>query len=168
MARIQLDNCVCQVFKDMNLSAPQGAYVFDAETHEPIEIKERTRFYTLGNNRMGIGRYKINMLDPDGRKVYCMNYMMDDNERKYHAIWRMEDEPYTPEMIYKKYGYRVTEDHKRAKQYKLTGRVRTLKFAKQLNDLGRHEDAERIVKEMQESLASGKRYIIHKSDIFKD
>jgi hypothetical protein len=166
MARIQLENCVCQVFKDMNLSAPSGAYVFDAETHEAIEIKERTKFYTLGNNRMGIGRYKINMLDPNGRKVYCMNYMMDDNLSKHHAIWRMEDEPYTPEMIYKKYGYHVTVDHKRAKQYKLTGRVRTLKIAKQLKEMGRHEDADRIVKEMKETVSKGKRYIIHKKDIF--
>lgn len=166
MARIQLENCVCQVFKDMNLSAPPGAYVFDAKTQEPIEIKQRTKFYTLGNNRLGIGRYKINMIDPHGREVYCMNYMMDDNQRKYHAVWRMEDEPYTPEMIYKKYGYKVTADHKRIKQYKLTGRARTLKFAKQLKAMGRNEEADRIVKEMQECVSKGKRYIIHKKDIF--
>ena len=154
-----------QVFKDMKISAPVGAYVFDTSTDEPIEIKEKTIFYTTGNNRKGIGRYRINMIDPKGRPVWCMNYMMDDDLKKYHAVWSLEDEPYTPEMIFKKYGYKVGPDHQRIKKYKLNGRVRTKKIAKELRALGRNQDADRIIKEMEESLAQGKRYLIYRKDL---
>jgi hypothetical protein len=47
----------------------------------------------------------------------------------------------------------------------LTGRKRTLKFAKELRELGRHDDANRIIKEMEETVASGKRYIIYRKDL---
>lgn len=156
-----------QIFRDMNISAPCGAYVFDAETNVPILLlNPKTVFRTTGNNRMGIGRYKINMYNVEtGQKVYCHNYMMDDNDRKYHAIWSLEDPPYTPEMIYEKYGWKVGPDHRRIKKYKLTGRKRTLKFAKELRDLGRHEDAARIIGEMEKTVAMGKRYIIHRKDL---
>jgi hypothetical protein len=159
MAFIKLENCAQQVFKDMWLSAPQGAYVFDFVTDEPIEVKERTKFKTLGNNRKGIGRYRINMIGPDERLVYCMNYMMDDNKKKYHAIWRLEENPYTAQDIFEKYGWRVTEDHQRIKKYKLTGRKRAHKIANVLREKGRHEDAEKLIADMEATVSSGKRFI---------
>jgi hypothetical protein len=91
--------------------------------------------------------------------------MMDDTDKPGHAVWTLEEEPYTPEMIYEKYGWKIGADHRRIKKYKLTGRKRTLKFAKELKDLGRLEDATRIIKEMEETVASGKRYIIHRKDL---
>jgi hypothetical protein len=167
MAYIAMTNYQGQIFKDMTISAPCGAYVFDAETNNPILLlDEKTLFRTTGNNRLGIGRYRINMYNVNtGQKVYCNNYMMDDNEKKYHAVWSLEDEPYTPEMIYQKYGWKVGDDHRRVKKYKLTGRKRTLKFAKELRELGRHEEATRIIGEMEATVASGKRYIIHRKDV---
>ncbi len=143
----------------MWLSAPQGAYVFDFVTDEPIEVKERTKFKTLGNNRKGIGRYRINMIGPDERLVYCMNYMMDDNKKKYHAIWRLEENPYTAQDIFEKYGWRVTEDHQRIKKYKLTGRKRAHKIANVLREKGRHEDAEKLIADMEATVSAGKRFI---------
>jgi hypothetical protein len=68
-------------------------------------------------------------------------------------------------MIYEKYGWKIGPDHRRIKKYKLTGRKRTLKFAKELRDLGRHQDADRIIMEMESVIASGKRYIIHRKDL---
>lgn len=159
MAFIKLENCAQQVFKDMWLSAPPGAYVFDAVSDEPIEIKERTKFRTLGNNRKGIGRYRINMIGPDERLVYCMNYMMDDDKKKHHAIWRLEENPYTAQDIFEKYGWRVTEDHQRIKKYKLTGRKRAHKIANVLRENGRHADAEKLLAEMEATVALGKRFI---------
>lgn len=164
MAFIKLENCAQQVFKDMWLSAPPGAYVFDAVSDEPIEIKERTKFRTLGNNRKGIGRYRINMIGPDERLVYCMNYMMDDNKKKYHAIWRLEEKPYTAQDIFEKYGWRVTEDHQRIKKYKLTGRKRAYRIAKVLRDQGRHDDATKLLQDMEACVASGKRFICNFPD----
>ena len=89
MAFCKLSNYHGQVFKDMNLSAPAGAFVFDVETHEPLEIKEKTKFYTTGNMRLGIGKYRINMIDPEGRKVYCNNYMMSGNNKLHHDLWTL-------------------------------------------------------------------------------
>jgi hypothetical protein len=91
--------------------------------------------------------------------------MMDDNDKEGHAVWTLEEQPYTPEMIYEKYGWKIGEDHRRIKKYKLTGRKRTLKFAKELRELGREADAIRIIKEMETTVASGKRYIIHRKDL---
>jgi hypothetical protein len=168
MAYIKMTNYAGQIFKDMNISAPAGAYVFDANTKELIALKEKTVFRTIGNNRLGIGRYRINMLDANGRAVYCHNYMMDDNDKPYHAIWSLEDRPYTPEMIYNKYGYKVGPDGQRIKKYKLSGRMRTIRFAKELRELGRHLDADRIMAEMKESIANGKRYMIYRKDLFPE
>ena len=155
-----------QVFKDMTISGPPGAYIFDNETQERIILREKTFFRTTGNNRLGIGRYRINMHNVvTGQKVHCNNYMMDDNDKPGHAIWTLEEEPYTPEMIFQKYGWKIGEDHRRIKKYKLTGRKRTLKLAKELRELGRFEDATRIVKEMEATVASGKRYVIHRKDL---
>lgn len=161
MAYIKLENCAQQVFKDMWLSAPSGAYVFDAVSNEPIEIKVRTKFHTVGNNRMGIGRYRINMVGPDERLVYCMNYMMDDNKKKYHAIWRLEEKPYTAQDIFVKYGWRVTEDHQRIRKYKLTGRKRAHRIAKVLRDQGKHDEANKLIEDMEACVATGKRFICH-------
>ena len=69
MAFIKLENCSQQILKGMQVSAPEGAFVFDEVTDEPIEITQRTIFHTTGNNRKGIGRYRINMTGPDGRSV---------------------------------------------------------------------------------------------------
>jgi len=166
MAYIAMTNYQGQVFKDMTISAPSGAIVFDHETQASILLREKTIFRTTGNNRLGIGRYRINMFNVvTGQKVYCNNFMMDDNDKPGHAVWTLEEEPYTPEMIFQKYGWKIGEDHRRIKKYKLTGRKRTLKFAKELRDLGRHEDATRIVKEMEAVVATGKRYIIHRKDL---
>jgi len=166
MAYIAMTNYKGQIFKDMTISAPCGAAVFDNETKETIFLKEKTIFRTTGNNRLGIGRYRINMFNViTGQKVYCNNYMMDDENKKGHAIWTLEEPPYTPEMIKQKYGYDIGPDHRRIKKYKLTGRVRTIKLAKELQKLGRNEDAQRILKEMQETIAIGKRYIIHRKDL---
>ena len=155
-----------QVFKDMTISAPPGALIFDSETQNTIFLKEKTLFRTTGNNRLGIGRYRINMYNiVTGQKVYCNNYMMDDNLKKGHTIWTLEETPYTPETIKQKYGYDIGPDHRRIKKYKLNGRVRTLKIAKELKALGRHSEAEKIVNEMQETIAKGKRYIIHRKDL---
>lgn len=159
MALVKFENVTHQVFRDMHISAPPGAYVFDAETDEPIAINQRTVFYTTGNNRKGIGRYRINMTDPSGKKVYCMNYMMDDNKRKYHAIWRFEDNPMTAKDIFDKYGWRIGEDHQRLKKYKLTGRRRAEKIAKQLRDQGRHSEADELICKMKETISSGSRFI---------
>ena len=159
MAFCKLSNYHGQVFKDMNLSAPNGAFVFDAETHQPIELQEKTRFYTTGNMRLGIGKYRINMIDQTGRKVYCNNYMMSGKNKQYHALWNLEDKPYTAQDIFDKYGYKVTENHERIKKHKLTGRVRALKTIKILKSQNRLEEAERIERELKEHLAQGKRYI---------
>ena len=155
-----------QVFKDMTISAPPGALVYDYETQASIFLTEKTIFQTTGNNRLGIGRYRINMYNVvTKQRVYCNNYMMDDNDKPGHAVWTLEEPPYTPEMIYEKYGWKVGPDHRRIKKYKLTGRKRSLKFAKELRELGRHTDAARIIKEMEATVASGKRYIIHRKDL---
>jgi hypothetical protein len=161
MAFIKLENCSQQILKGMQVSAPEGAFVFDAVTDEPIEIKQRTVFHTTGNNRKGIGRYRINMTGPDGRSVYCMNYMMDDNKKKYHEVWRLEQEPYTAADIFRIYGYQVTEDHQRARKYKLTGRVRALKIAKALRDNNRHAEADLLIKNMEAAVSKGRRFICH-------
>lgn len=166
MAYIAMTNYQGQIFKDMSISAPVGAHIFDNETQERIILREKTHFRTTGNNRLGIGRYRINMYNVvTGQKVYCNNYMMDDNDKPGHAVWTLEEEPYTPEMIYEKYGWKIGEDHRRIKKYKLTGRKRTLKFAKELRELGREADAARIIKEMEATVALGKRYIIHRKDL---
>jgi hypothetical protein len=166
MAYIAMTNYQGQIFKDMTISGPAGAHIFDQETQECIVLKEKTIFRTTGNNRLGIGRYRINMINVNtGQKVYCNNYMMDDENRKGHKVWTLEEEPYTPEMIYQKYGWKVGEDHRRIKKYKLTGRKRTLKFAKELRDLGRHNDADRIIREMEQTVAAGKRYMIYRKDL---
>lgn len=166
MAYIAMTNYQGQVFKDMTISAPAGALVYDQETQASILLREKTIFRTTGNNRLGIGRYRINMYNVvTGQKVYCNNYMMDDNDKPGHAVWTLEEEPYTPEMIFQKYGWKIGEDHRRLKKYKLTGRKRTLKFAKELRELGREADAIRIVQEMEATVASGKRYIIHRKDL---
>jgi hypothetical protein len=166
MAYIAMTNYQGQIFKDMSISAPVGAHIFDNETQERIILREKTHFQTTGNNRLGIGRYRINMYNVvTGQKVYCNNYMMDDNDKEGHAVWTLEEQPYTPEMIYEKYGWKIREDHRRIKKYKLTGRKRTLKFAKELRELGREADAIRIIKEMETIVASGKRYIIHRKDL---
>lgn len=159
MAFCKLSNYHGQVFKDMNLYAPKGAYVFDTETHEPIEITEKTSFYTTGNMRLGIGKYRINMISPNGKTVYCNNYMMGSNKKRFYAIWELKDNPYTANDIFKKYGYKITPDHQRTKKYKLTGRVRTKKTIKILKDQGRLEEANLIEKELEEHLKMGKRYI---------
>ena len=166
MAYIAMTNYQGQVFKDMSISAPAGAHIFDNETQERIILREKTHFRTTGNNRLGIGRYRINMYNVvTGQKVYCNNYMMDDNDKVGHAVWTLEEQPYTPEMIEEKYGWKIGPDHRRIKKYKLTGRKRTLKFAKELRELGREADAIRIIKEMETTVASGKRYIIHRKDL---
>jgi len=166
MAYVAMTNYQGQIFKDMSISAPVGAHIFDNETQERIILREKTHFQTTGNNRLGIGRYRINMYNVvTGQKVYCNNYMMDDNDKEGHAVWTLEEQPYTPEMIYEKYGWKIGEDHRRIKKYKLTGRKRTLKFAKELRELGRETDAIRIIKEMETTVASGKRYIIHRKDL---
>jgi len=166
MAYVAMTNYQGQIFKDMSISAPVGAHIFDNETQERIILREKTHFQTTGNNRLGIGRYRINMYNVvTGQKVYCNNYMMDDNDKEGHAVWTLEEQPYTPEMIYEKYGWKIGEDHRRIKKYKLTGRKRTLKLAKELRELGREADAIRIIKEMETTVASGKRYIIHRKDL---
>lgn len=159
MAFCKLANYHGQIFKDMNLWAPKGSYVFDAETHEPLEILEKTAFYTTGNMRLGIGKYRINMVSPNGKKVYCNNYMMGSTKKRFYAIWELKDKPYTAEDIYEKYGYKVTVDHQRIKKYKLTGRVRTKKTIKILRDQGKEEEALRIEQELEEHIKKGKRYI---------
>jgi hypothetical protein len=85
--------------------------------------------------------------------------MMDDNKKKYHAIWRLEENPYTAQDIFEKYGWRVTEDHQRIKKYKLTGRKRAHKIAKVLREKGRHADAEKLIADMEATVAAGKRFI---------
>ena len=78
-----------QIFKDMTISAPAGAQVFDCETKNSIILKEKTIFRTTGNNHLGIGRYRINMFNvTTQQKVYCNNYMMDDKDKPGHAVWR--------------------------------------------------------------------------------
>ena len=165
MAYIKMTNYAGQILKGMNISAPPGAVVYDALTNNPIHIRIKTHYKVIGNNRMGIGRYKINLQDSTNKQCYSMNYMMDDEDKPGHAIWSLEDAPYTPEMIHQLYGYKVGPDGQRAKKYKLSGRVRTRKIAKELRDLGRHEDADRILKEMEETVAQGKRYLIYRSDL---
>jgi hypothetical protein len=158
MAFCKLDNYQGQVFKDMNLYGPEGGYVFDAETHEPVLLKEKTKFYTTGNMRLGIGKYRINMIDSLSRKFYCNNYMMGGSDKKYYAVWSLADKPYSPEDIFKKYGYRVDNKHQRIKKYKLSGRMRARRTIKILKERGDYEMASRIEKELQEHLAAGKRY----------
>jgi hypothetical protein len=166
MAYIAMTNYQGQIFKDMTISAPAGALIFDHETQTSILLREKTIFRTTGNNRLGIGRYRINMYNVvTGQKVYCNNFMMDDNNKPGNAVWTLEEEPYTPEMIEKKYGWKVGPDHRRIKKYKLTGRKRTLKFAKELREMGRFDDATRIIKEMEETVSLGKRYIIYRKDL---
>lgn len=164
MAYIKMTNYAGQIFKDMNISAPIGAKVFCINTNQWTTLLQKTHFKTTGNNRLGIGRYRINMQDASGMSYYCMNYMMDDEVKPGHKVWTLEDPPYTPEMIYAKYGYKVAPDGTRLKKYKLSGRVRTLKIAKELRALGRLEEADRITKEMQEHIAQGKRYMIYRKD----
>ena len=165
MAYIKMTNYAGQILKGMNISAPPGAVVYDALTHEAIHLNVKTCYKATGNNRMGIGRYKINMQCGANKQYYCMNFMMDDEAKPGHAIWSLEDAPYTPEMIYQIYGYKVGPDGQRAKKYKLSGRIRTRKIAKELRDLGRSEEADRILKEMEETVAQGKRYLIYRSDV---
>lgn len=166
MAYISMTNYQGQIFKDMCISAPPGAKIFESSTNKSLILKEKKIFKTTGNNRLGIGRYRINMLDSEGKSYYCHNFMMDDEKKEGHKIWTLEEEPYTPQMIFEKYGWKVGPDHRRIKKYKLTGRKRTLKFAKELRSVGRNEDADRIIKEMEKTVAEGKRYIIYRKDLF--
>lgn len=159
MAFIEMNNYAGQILAGMNIEAPVGAKVYDADSGQPITVDVKTQYKALGNNRLGIARYRINLSDSANKRFYSLNYQMSGEG------WTLLDPPYTPAQIKEIYGYDVGPDGKRLKKYKLTGRRRTQKLARELKGLGRHLDAERIIQEMEVSLAQGKRYIIRRQDI---
>ena len=59
MAKIKLENHTGQILKGMMVSCPEGGYYWKGE--EPIKASGRIVFECMGNNRLGIGRYKINL-----------------------------------------------------------------------------------------------------------
>lgn len=141
MARIKLDNYTGQILKGMRVSCPENGYFWKGEV--PVMAHERTHFICLGNNRMGIGRYRIN-LEKDGEAYHCYNYAMDDNDKLYHSIWRLESEPLSAERVFELYGYKVGPSGERLKPYKITGRKRAIRLMKYFRDRGDLEKANEI------------------------
>lgn len=141
MARIKLDNYTGQILKGMKVSCPVGGFFW--KDNQPIKASERTQFTCLGNNRLGIGRYKIN-LEKDGAAYHCYNYAMDDNDKLYHSIWRLESEPLSAERVFELYGYKVGPFGERLKPYKITGRKRAIRLMKYFRDRGDLEKVNEI------------------------
>ena len=158
MAYIKMINYQGQILRDMNIEAPAGITLHRSADSQPRILAVATAFYTTGNNRLGIARYKINMINKAGEAFYGLNYEMSKQG------WTLLDPPYTPEMIEQKYGYKVAPDGTRLKKYKLTGRVRAQKMIQELISLGRLADAERMKAELQDHLAAGKRYWCNRAD----
>lgn len=147
MARIKLDNYTGQILKGMKVSCPVGGTFW--KDKQPIKASERTQFTCLGNNRLGIGRYKIN-LEKDGEIYHSYNYAMDDNDKLYHSVWRLESEPLTPEKVYEIYGYKVGSTGERLKPYKITGRKRAILLMKYFRELGDFDKMNDIKKEWED------------------
>jgi hypothetical protein len=75
---------------------------------------------------------------------------MDDNDRTYHSIWRLESEPLTAERVYELYGYKVGPTGERLKPYKITGRKRAIRLMKYFRDLGDLDKEKEIKAEWEE------------------
>jgi hypothetical protein len=117
MPYIKLKNYSGQVLADMNITAPKGATAID-ENGNAYVFDKATKLHITHNNRLGINKYKINMVDKKtGKKYWQMNYAMDDEKTEGHAIWSLADKPYTDKQIFDKYGYKV-KDGKRIKKKK--------------------------------------------------
>lgn len=155
-----MTNYTGQIFKDMNIEAPAGTVIFNADNNQPVLLAQVSAFYTLGNNRLGIARYRINFVDTSNKRYYSFGYKMSKEG------WTLLDEPYTPEMIKAKYGYDVAPDGTRLKKYKLTGRVRALKIMKELRAAGRATEADLVQRELAEAMSQGKRYWLPRSRFF--
>jgi hypothetical protein len=147
MARIKLDNYTGQILKGMKVSCPVGGFYW--KDNQVIEANERTKFTCLGNNRLGIGKYKIN-LEKDGETFYSYNYAMDDNDKPYHSVWRLESEPLSAERVFELYGYKVGPTGERLKPYKITGRKRAIRLMKYFRDQGDLEKVKEIKAEWEE------------------
>jgi len=146
MARIKLENYTGQILKGMRVSCPENGFYWKGD--KPIKANERIEFKCMGNNRLGIGRYKIN-LEKDGETFHSYNYAMDDYEKEYHSIWRLESEPLSSEEVFKLYGYKVGPTGERLKPYKITGRKRALKLMKYFRDKGDSHRESEIKKEWE-------------------
>jgi hypothetical protein len=142
MAKIKLENHTGQILKGMKVSCPAGGYYWKDD--EPIKAASRIVFECTGNNRLGIGRYKIN-LKYNGESYHSFNYAMDDDDKQYHSIWRLESAPLTPKDIYELYGYKVGDNGERLVSYKITGRKRAMKlmkYYKEICDLEKYKEIE--------------------------
>lgn len=146
MARIKLDNYTGQILKGMKVSCPIGGYFWKGDN--PIKALERTQFTCIGNNRLGIGRYKIN-LEKDGETFHSYNYAMDDDYKPYHSIWRLESEPLSAERVFELYGYKVGPTGERLNRYKITGRKRAIRLMKYFRDRGDLEKENEIKSEWE-------------------
>jgi hypothetical protein len=153
MARIKLDNYTGQILKGMKVSCPIGGFYW--KDGHPIKAIDRTEFTCLGNNRLGIGKYKIN-LEKDGETFYSYNYAMDDNDKPYHSVWRLESEPLSAERVFELYGYKVGPTGERLKPYKITGRKRAIRLMKYFRDRGDMEKVKEIKTEWEECSLSKK------------
>ena len=153
MARIKLDNYTGQILKGMKVSCPPSGFFWHGDN--PIQAKTRIEFVCLGNNRLGIGKYKIN-LEKDGLTYHSYNYAMDDNDRTYHSLWRLESEPLSAERVYELYGYKVGPTGERLKPYKITGRKRAIMLMKYFRDRGDLDKVKEIKTEWEECKLSKK------------
>lgn len=162
MARIKLENYHGQILKDMIVSCPAGGVYWKDDI--AIKATEKTSFKCLGNNRLGIARYKIN-LEKDGVKYHSYNYAMDDYDKPNHSIWRLESEPLTSEEIFVKYKYKVGKTGERLKPYKITGRKRALKLIKFFEKNGDFEKANEIKQEWENCKINNK---VFKNSLYFD
>ena len=109
MPYIKLKNYAGQVLKGMSVKAPKGAVVFD-KIGKKIVLSQPKTFLITHNNRKGINKYRINLLDKKtGRKYWQMNYAMDDDKSDGHSIWSLSSKPMSDKEILDKYGYKVKD-----------------------------------------------------------
>jgi hypothetical protein len=153
MARIKLENYTGQILKGMRVSCPAGGYYWKGD--KAILATDPITFNCIGNNRLGIGKYKIN-LEYQGEFYHSYNYAMDDNNKNYHSIWRLESDPLSADDIYKIYGYRVGITGERLKPYKITGRKRAIRLMKHFRDKGDLEKVDDIKKEWEDCMINKK------------
>jgi len=83
---IKLKNYDGQVLAGDTVRAPKGATVFSTDGKK-VKLRKSKTFKVTHNNRKGINKYRLNLVDSSGKKFHVMNYMMDDNKKPDHAIW---------------------------------------------------------------------------------
>jgi hypothetical protein len=113
MIYVDLDNYSGQVLAGMDVEAPRGAVVYN-EKNEPIIIKEPTHFHVSHNNRLGINRYKLNLVAPDGSTYWVMNYQIGKKKKK-SVVWSLKSQPLTDDDLLRIYNIKAI-GHKRIKK----------------------------------------------------